>query len=414
MRAIWFASMAEGTSHIANSLTSPDSQAMINACRQLGAVIEQKNNQLLIQGVAGLPTAPANTTIQCGNSGQVLRFCTAMAALCNQPIIFDGDESIRQRRPMQAVIDGVNQLKGHASSAHQNGLAPLTITGPCEAGQISISGQFAQPVTAMLMLATQLEGLTTINAQPLIEPSWVYLTLYWFDKLNIHYEEPEPGVFNVIGKQRIAAFDTSIPGDFSSAAFPLVAAIIHQQPLILSHLDSNDAQGDKKLVTLLQQMGIDLVIDQANNTISTTGKQIPRGGTYNIEDFNDALPIIAVLSCFADDTVKITGGANTQHKESNRIKAIATGLIQMGALIKVTDDGLIIHPGTLHAATVDSFNDHRIAMALAIAGTAVTTGETTVTNTSCIDKSYPDFADAMTQIGLTMTSYHHDAQRPCS
>ncbi|MDF1796052.1 MAG: 3-phosphoshikimate 1-carboxyvinyltransferase [Coxiellaceae bacterium] len=395
MRAIWFAAMANGTSTIHNPLQSPDTDAMINACKSFGCFVSVTNKTLQITGVNSQPKTPQQA-INCGNSGQVLRFCSAMAALCDEPVTFDGDESIRQRRPMQAVIDGINQLGGKANSHHNNGLAPLNINGPCHAGDINISGQFAQPVSAMILLATQLDGTTTINAEPLIEPSWVNLTLHWLDKLNLDYQQPREGCYQIPGKQEIKAFETTIPGDFSSAAFPLVSAIIQRQAITLTGLNFNDPQGDKQLFYLLQSMGIPLDIQQ--DQIHYAGDGEIRDGSYDIADFNDAIAILAVLACFAKDTVTITGAGNTQHKESNRLKAIAEGLNAMGIDITITTDGLVIEPNLLQAAMVDSYNDHRIAMALCIAGSVTTSGSSEIKQIECIAKSYPNFMRDMQAI----------------
>ncbi|MDF1759659.1 MAG: 3-phosphoshikimate 1-carboxyvinyltransferase [Coxiellaceae bacterium] len=397
LRAIWFASMSEGTSIIHNVLDSPDTDSMITACKLFSATIVRNENTLHIKGFAGKPKTP-QLSIDCGNSGQVLRFCSAMAALCDGPVSFDGDESIRQRRPMQAVIDGINQLGGNATSQNNNGLAPLTIQGACHAGKAAVSGQFAQPVSSLILLATQLEGTTTINAAPLTEPSWVALTLYWLDKLGLYYTELSEGHYKIQGQQTIKAFETTIPGDFSSAAFPLIASIIHSRPITLTGLDFNDPQGDKQLFDLLETIGIPLQKDHAKQQLTYLGDGKINGGRYDIQDFNDAIAILTVLACFANDTVTITGASNTQHKESNRLQAIADGLNNMAADIKVTADGLIIEPSLLQSATVNSQHDHRIAMALCIAASATFSGTTQINDTDCIAKSYPNFNSHMQAI----------------
>ncbi|MDF1653807.1 MAG: 3-phosphoshikimate 1-carboxyvinyltransferase [Coxiellaceae bacterium] len=399
LRAIWFASMAKGTSTIHNALESPDTDSMIAACQQFGSSISRHNGSLQITGVDGHPTTP-KAIIDCGNSGQVLRFCSAMAALCSAPVTFDGDESIRQRRPMQAVIDGINQLGGKAHSHNNNGLAPLTIHGPCHAGNTNISGQFAQPVSTMMLLATQLEGTTTIHASPLAEPSWVALTLYWLDKLKLRYKQLNEGHYEISGKQTIGAFETTIPADFSSAAFPLVSAIIKRQPITLTGLDFSDPQGDKQLFDLLQIMGLPLHKEPAKKQLIYQGDGKINGGCYDISDFNDAVAILAVLACFANNTVTITGAGNTQHKESNRLQAITDGLNAMGGDVTVTNDGLIIEPSLLQSATVNSCDDHRIAMALCIAGSVTFSGSTQVNNIECIAKSYPNFIGHMQKANL--------------
>lgn len=403
MRALWFASIANGSSTIRAPLHSNDSRSMINACRQFGASICEQGNDWRVTGFNGQPQANASCLIDCGNSGLVLRLCSAFAALNQSAVIFDGDTSIRQRRCMQAVIDGIKQFGGHAHSLEKNDRAPLTIQGPCHSRSIQINGRYAQPITALLMIASQLNGLSRIDARPVSEPSWVNMTLAWFDRLIIQYSQPEAGVYEVSGRQHITAFDLTIPGDFSQAAFALIGAIIHRQPLTLHNLDFTDAQGDKQLFTCLQQQGIALEI--STNSVHYDGHTNWLGGTIDVSDFNDCVPVLAVLACYATSPVRIIGAENCRHKESNRLQAISKELKKMGASIIVNPDGLIVEPKPLHACdNLFSHHDHRIAMALCVASSRCDSGASQVHDCNVINKSYPAFMTDMQTLGMDISA----------
>lgn len=401
MRALILASLANGTSIINNPLRSNDSKSMIEACRQFGAVINEHSNGWQVTGIGGKPQQPSKP-INCGNSGQVLRFGAAIAALCKQPVNFDGDTSIRQRRCMQAVLSGINQLNGQAISLDNNDRAPISINGPCKAKEIIINGQYAQPVSSLIILATQLAGLSTIHVDNLLEPSWVQLTLDWLASLGIIIHHTLPSTFLIEGIQPIPAFNRTIASDFSQAAYALCCAIMQQRPLTINNLDWHDSQGDKQLFYLLAQSGIELTINEDKNSCIFNGNGQLNAGNYNISDFNDALPIFAVLATRALGPVTITGASNTKHKESNRLLAMQQELSKMGANVEMHTDGLRITPSSLHHTCLSSHDDHRIAMALAIAASCTQQGVSTIDKVDCVDKSYPSFCSDMNKLGLTI------------
>ena len=401
LRAILFASLARGISTVDNYLHSPDTNAMLLACKLLGADITEEAQKLTIVGTNGKPKTPSNI-IDAGNSGQVLRFVAAIAALTDGYTIITGDHSVRTNRPVQPLLDGLTGLNLFAKSSQNNAHAPIIVKGPMLGGETTLNGEDSQPVSALLIAAAFAPNSTIINVTNPGEKPWVDLTLDWLQRLNIRYSRENYIKYTIFGNASYDGFVYKVPGDFSSCAFPLVAALITNSEITLHNLDLQDAQGDKELITILQIMGAKIAVDVVKKTLHVrrSGKLV--GQTINVNNYIDAVPILAVMACFALGTTTIIGASIARKKESNRLFAITQELQKMGANIIELEDGLKIIPAKLSGARVTSFNDHRIAMALTVAGMAAI-GETIVENVECVDKSFPNFLQLMRDLGAQIT-----------
>lgn len=252
LRAILFASFGSGRSVIEHPLASPDTTAMIQAMRQFGARIEEKNDRLEIFGFSGKPTI-ADDVIQCGNSGQVLRFVGALAGNMPQYTILTGDHSIRHNRPILPMLDGLKSLGATAHSSRGDGFAPLLVKGPFTNNYAIIDGEDSQPVSGLLIAAAFAPHPITIEVRNPGEKPWVALTLDWFKRLGIAYKAFGFTKYQMQGSSKIAPFHYVVPGDFSSAAFPIVASLITDSELVINNIDMTDIQGDKAIIPLLQK-----------------------------------------------------------------------------------------------------------------------------------------------------------------
>jgi 3-phosphoshikimate 1-carboxyvinyltransferase len=402
MRALLFASLAKGRSLVRHPLASPDTRAMISACSALGAKIEEGEAGLVIDGVAGRPQVPAQV-IDVGNSGQVLRFGAAMAALLPFYSVFTGDESVRSIRPMDPLLGALRQLGAFAVSSKNDGHAPVIVKGPVQAGTVVMEGLDSQPVSAILMLAAFLPGVTSIEVTNPGEQPWIDLTLYWLAKMGVRYTNSNYTRYTVQGHaaSEFAPFAYTVPGDWSSAAFPIAAALVTNSSIQLENMDIRDPQGDKAVLEMFRSMGAEILIDEQGKSVLVQKHSGLRGITVNVNAAIDALPILAVTACFARSSTTITGARIARYKESDRLAAISAELGKMGAKIEEFEDGLRIHPARLRGTLVDSRHDHRIAMSLAVAGLAA--GGVTITDTACVAKSFPGFAEAMRGIGAAIT-----------
>ncbi len=388
LRAILFGAMGAGTTRITRPLLSPDSEAMIRASRAFGALISTEEGALVIEGVAGRPRTP-HDVIDCGNSGQVLRFVGALAALCDGYTILTGDASIRSRRPAQPLLDGLNQLGAFAQSSRGSGHAPLIIGPGVGPGCAEIEGDDSQPVSGLLMLMAMLDGESRLSVRDPGERPWMDLTLYWLRKLGYEISHRDHEQFAVLGGSH-KGFSMAIPGDFSSALYPVCAALITGSEIAVGGLDPKDPQGDKAVIEVLRQMGARISFE--DDLIARTGDLV--GAEVDINPFIDAVTILAVVACCAATPTRLYNGSIARKKECDRIACIARELTKMGARIEERPDGLIIEPSHLRGAHLQCYDDHRMAMALYVAS-LVADGESLIEGTECVAKSYPNFFGEM-------------------
>ena len=398
LRAILFASLARGESVIHHYLHSPDTQAMIQACSMVGAKIKKEEKKITVMGVAGKPCCPSDV-IDAGNSGQVLRFITGISALIPGYSVITGDFSVRNRRPMQALLDALKQLNVMAVSTQENAYAPVIVRGPLQGGgSVTLQGEISQPVSGLLMACAFAPNSTEIVVKNPGETSWIDLTLDWFKRLGIEYQCDGYKKYFIPGKSVVLGFEYTVPGDWSSAAFPIVAALITQSEMTLKNLDINDKQGDKEFVFELQKRGAIFEIDEVKKELHIKKSDKLQGGEINVNRFIDAVPILSVLACFTESETRITGAGTARKKESDRLTSITKELKKMGAIIFEKEEELIISPRFLKGACVESHDDHRIAMALAVAGLAAQ-GKTKIENIDCVNKSFPEFVEAFQKLG---------------
>lgn len=397
LRALLFASLAKGTSIIKNYLPSKDAEAMISACRLFGAKIDLSATGIVIEGLNGKVTTTEDV-IYAGNSGIVLRFCAAIGALGKHPVVITGDHSIRHQRPMHSLLNGLSQLGVTAISMRDDGYAPVIIQGPIKFNKAEIFGEDSQPVSALLIASAFANHPIEINVKNPGEKPWIALTLHWFDRLRIPYEQSQFEKYLLFGNAHYEGFNYTVPGDFSSAAFPIAAALITGSELTLTNIDMSDPQGDKELISTLQKMGAKIIIDEKNRSLRIQKESALIGITVDINNFIDAITILAVVACFAEGETLILNGAIAKQKECDRIACIVKELKKMGADISETDDGILIQKSKLHGAKVYSHQDHRMAMSLAVAALGAD-GETEISDIDCISKTYPSFLEDFNRIG---------------
>jgi 3-phosphoshikimate 1-carboxyvinyltransferase len=400
MRAILFGSLAHGTTILRCPLISPDTDAMIGAMRHLGADIQWNGANLVIEGTSG-HLKPPSDVIDAGGSGQVLRFVGALAALLPTYTVITGNLAVRNSRPVQPLLDGLTQLGGFAVSMRKNASAPIILRGPIRAGEAHFLGDDSQPVSALLMAATRLEGTSHFVVSNPGETPWVDLTLDWLHRLGAAASHTNHTHYTVKGPTQFVGFTYEVPGDFSSAAFPLAALAVNGSEAVLDNLDLHDIQGDKRIVSLLQQMGMNLDVDAKKKQIATLPTQQLRGIAIDANLCIDAVPILAVLGCFSSGTMEITNAQIARRKESDRLHAITSELRKMGATILEKEDGLTIFPSRLKGAVLSAHADHRIGMALTIAAMNAE-GISHLEGAEWMAKSYPSFIEHLQTLGASI------------
>jgi 3-phosphoshikimate 1-carboxyvinyltransferase len=393
IRAVIIAGLASGTSYLRNPLYSSDTEAGINGMKVLGANITT-GEFIQVEGIGGIPQVE-NAFIDVANSGTSLRILTAIAALSGKSVSFDGDQSIRQR-PMLPLLTALEKL-GAVYQA-PNGKCPFTIRGSIKGGSTSVRSVSSQFLTALLIAAPLAPYDTEIIVEELNEQPYVELTLDWLNKQGIQYEKKGLEWFRIKGGQRYKSFDMPIPADFSTATFHACAAAVTQSEILIKGLDFTDSQGDKVIFEHLKHMG--MKFEHKPEGLLAKGCEL-QGIDIDMNATPDALPAMAVIGCFAKGTTRLLNVPQARLKECDRIKAAATELTKMGALVEELPEGLIIRQSELHGARVHGYDDHRMVMSLAIAGMAAT-GNTIVDTAESANVTYPAFVFDMQVLGAQL------------
>jgi len=397
MRALLFGALANGKSQIKHYLSSPDTHHMIKALEQMGAKFSVKPDQIVIEGING-QIRRVDDVIEAGNSGIILRFLSGILALSSNPVTITGDHSLQTQRPMTVMLDALQQLSIEAVSIHGNGFAPLQICGPLNGGKVTISGEDSQPISSLLIACSLAKGPTELSVVNPGEKPWIQLTLNWLDRLGVTIKNQNYEHYFIQGKSQFKAFDYTIPGDWSSAAFPIAAALITNSSLTLENIDWSDPQGDKKVIDVLKEMGAKIEINHSNQTLKVLPGSKLKGITIDVNPFIDAITLLAVIACFAEGETQIINASVAREKECDRLHCITKELQKMGAHITEDQDSLVVQGSVLKGAKLESYGDHRMALSLAIAALGAK-GESIIQDTDCVAKTFPHFIEKFQSIG---------------
>jgi len=400
IRAVAVASLAEGRSTIRSPLDSADARSAVACYRALGARINDAVPETwTVEGFGGEPTAP-DGTIDVANSGTTLRIGAASAGLLREgTATFTGDRQI-QRRPLGPLLRSLNDLGAPARSLRDNGCAPVEIGGRLAGGRTEIAAVTSQFLSALLINAPLADGDTEIVVTELNEAPYVGLTLGWLDRQAIRYEAADDWRhFRVAGRQRYRAFDLAVPADWSSATFFLVAAAITEGRVTLSGLDESDPQGDKAVVDYLRAMGAQIA--STPDGLVVTGGAPLRGAELDLNATPDALPALAVAGCFAEGSTHLLNVPQARLKETDRIAVMASELGKLGVEVEQLRDGLIVHHGEPDGGSVHGHDDHRVVMAMALAGLAGA-APVTVDTAEAMAVTFPTFVELMRSLGAQL------------
>jgi len=398
-RALVMASLAEGTSRIIGPMVSNDWMLGTGALEMYGAAVEPKaGNVWEVRGTGGRLTIPEDV-INCGNSGIIFRFFTAIAACCEGYTVLTGDKSLRTLRICQPLIDALNALGAWAVSTKGDGHAPVVVRGKLKGGKCQIDGMDSQPVSALLIASALAEAPTDIVVHRPGEKPWVNLTLSWLDRVGIEYSNEDFTHYRIRGQTSWPGFEAKIPLDWSAAMYPIVAALLTPDSEVhLPGMDLDDVQGDKAVIDVLRRMGGQIEVD-GDQIVARSSKLT--GCVIDCNDFIDQFMLLAVVGACAEGQTVLTNAEICRHKECDRISAMAEALGAMGADVEQRDDGLIVRKSRLRGAHLDSKADHRMVMTLAVAG-LVASGQTLISNVECVRKTFPDFVTQMQGIGCDM------------
>ncbi len=395
IRAVALASLAPGVSRIEAPLDSGDARSSVRAFSALGAKIDCQPDVWTVQGFGGEPRTP-DDVVDVGNSGTTVNIAMGTAALVRKGFtVFTGDHQIR-RRPSGALLAALNDLGAWAESTRGNGCPPIVIRGRLKGGATTIECKSSQYLTSLLINCPLADGDTVIKVPLLEEKPYVEMTLDWLTRQGIQLERAGLSEFRIPGRQAYKAFSRRIPADFSSATFFLCAGALGDNDVVVRGLDLNDTQGDKAVIDYLRQMGAQIET-QPDGSIRVRPGNL-KGCYLDLNATPDALPMMSVLACFADGQTTLGNVAHARIKETDRIATMREELTKLGARVTELPDGLIIEGGHLTATEVDGHHDHRIAMALAVAGCSLP-GQTVVHTAESATVTFPTFVDCMRSLG---------------
>ena len=397
IRAVAIASLAAGESRIRVPLDSNDTRAAVGAYQALGARIEVAPECWTVQGTGGELKTPEEV-IDVGNSGLTLRTGMGSCALLRGGMaVLTGDDQIR-RRPAGPLAASLNDLGARVRSTRGTGTAPFVVEGRLRGGDTSIEAATSQYLSALLINCPLADGDTVIHVPLLNEAPYVEITLDWVRRHGVHVEQDALREFRIPGGQHYRPVDRGIPADWSSATFFLGAGGLNGGDIVLRGMDVTDTQGDKAVVDYLREMGATITVTDDEIRVRAAGLV---GGEFDLNATPDALPMMAVLGCFAEGETRLVNVPQARIKETDRIAVMAGELRKLGGRVEELEDGIIVHESRLHGAEVDGQGDHRIVMALAVAGCAIA-GATVVHGAEAAAVTYPEFAEHMRSLGASI------------
>ena len=393
-RAVMFGSLAEGTTEITHFLKGADCLSTIACVRQMGISIEEKKDCILVHGKGLHGLSAPSSMLDTGNSGTTTRLISGI--LSGQPFesVLNGDASI-QKRPMGRIITPLSQMGANITSLKGNGCAPLKIA-PASLKGIHYQSPVAsaQVKSAILLAGLYADGITSVT-EPALSRNHTELMLSAFGAK----VSSEGTTASICSAPRLVGQKIEVPGDISSAAYFIAAALmVPGSEVLIQNVGINPTRDG--ILRVCQEMGADItLLNQKEGSGEPSCDLLVKyselkpasiGGDL-IPTLIDEIPILAVLAAHAQGTTLIKDAQELKVKESNRIDTVVNALKAMGADVYATEDGMVIHGGTpLHGAVIDSFLDHRIAMSFAVAALCAS-GETTILGRECVDISYPDF-----------------------
>ena len=405
-RSIMLGSIALGTTEITHFLEGADCLSTIDCFRKMGVEIERKPSSILVhgKGLRGL-TAPAST-LNVGNSGTTTRLISGILSGQNFATTLSGDDSLNSR-PMKRIMTPLNTMGAHIRSLNDNGCAPLHIRpGVLHGIHYQSPVASAQVKSAVLLAGLYADSPTSVT-EPALSRNHTELMLQGFGAYvatDLHTDGTATA--HVEPCKELYGQQICVPGDISSAAYFIAAALlVPGSELLVKNVGTNFTRAG--FLKVCKAMGAN--IETVSQTIEGGESRADLLVRYShlkgtviegdiIPTLIDEIPMIAIMAAFADGQTVIRDAAELKVKETNRIDTVTAGLKAMGADITPTDDGMIIEgTGHLNGASIQSYLDHRIAMAFSVAGLA-SDGETQIVDSQCVDVSYPEFYATLNSI----------------
>ena len=399
-RALMCAALAGGESLLRGALVSEDTHVMIDSLKRLGIDVDLRDGgtTLHVAGCCGkIPQAEAELFV--ANSGTTIRFLTALVTLGKGTYRLDGIERMRQR-PIGDLLDALNQLGASAHSETNNNCPPVLVKAKgLNGGVAKVRGDISSQYLSGLLMATPYakENVEILVDGDLVSRPYVAMTLAVMKSFGVQVDDEDLNRFTINAPQAYTGCNYAIEPDASAASYFWAAAAITQGEVRVEGLSRDALQGDVAFCDCLQQMGCH--VDYQDNAVIVTGRSL-QGINVNMNAISDTVQSLAAVAIYADGPTTITGVAHNRHKETDRIGDLACELRKFGAVVEELDDGLkITPPAQLSAAQIETYNDHRMAMSLALVGLG--TPGVVINNPECTQKTYPHYFDDLARLAGT-------------
>ena len=394
-RALVCAALADGTSVLQGALDSDDTRVMIAGLEQLGIAIrtEDAKTTLKVTGCGGkIPAKDADLSI--GNSGTTMRFLTAMSTLGQGRFRLDGVPRMRER-PIGDLLDALIPLGTNIATEFENGCPPVIVNATgLGGGMTTIRGDISSQYLSGLMMAAPYaqQPVHIVLDGPLVSKPYVAMTQSVMKSFGVSLEQTEKDL-KIPAPQKYKGQHYAIEPDASAASYFWATAAITGGDVTVKGLQRSALQGDVRFCDCLAQMGCD--VEYNESSIRVRGGSLT-GVDVDMNAISDTVQTLTAVALFAKGTTRIRGVEHNRHKETDRIGDLATELRKFGAKVTEFEDGLEIQPAPLRGATIDTYDDHRMAMSLALVGLQV--DDVVIRDPGCTHKTYPGFFDDLQEL----------------
>jgi 3-phosphoshikimate 1-carboxyvinyltransferase len=399
-RALILAALSDPNhgSELHGGLQSEDTEVMIEALKALGfrVRIDWTTSTIRVcRGVSANPIPARNADLFVGNSGTSMRFLTALVSLGQGRYRLDGVTRMRER-PMEDLLAALRQLGVEARSQRGDGFPPIIVeSSGLSGGRVRLQGAVSsQFLSGLLMVSPFASSEVVIEVDgPLVSQPYVAMTVEMMRQFGVNVQTDLTNCFRVPQYYHYRARQYEIEPDASAASYFLAAAAICQGKARMTDLTMHSLQGDVRFVKLLLMMGC--MVGTGDKRLYVNGLPL-RGIDVDMNDISDTVMTLAAVACFAEGPTTIRNVAHIRHKETDRLAALATELRRVGAEVDEFADGLTITPRPLHGAEIETYNDHRMAMSMALIGLRVP--GIVIKNPGCVAKTYPGFWDDLDKL----------------
>lgn len=397
-RALVLASLTRGAVTIESPLHSDDTEAMVDCLRSLGIRIDVCSDRIVVH-TSIFDLSPTSVELFARDSGTTIRFLTALACIVPGTKRIAGSARLNER-PLHELVHALRQIGAQIDSDHGNDQPPLTIgSSHLNPGTLHVRGDISsQFISALLMIAPAIGDLTIeVNGTSISHP-YIEMTIAMMSEWGVSVSNDDFLHFSIAADQQYRMTSYRVEGDYSSAGYFFGLAALTKSAICVTNLNPRSKQADRRFLGILEQMGAS--IQYGNNDITVSGAGV-KAVDVSMHECPDQAQTLAVLAAFAPGTTRLSGVASLRVKETERVEAVRTELHKMGIRTEADPDILIIHGGSPRAATIATYNDHRMAMSFSLAGAAL--AGVRISTPDVVKKTFPDYWNCLRQLGVGVT-----------